>query len=174
MSLKKLLILLLVILFTVLQCTLLNRIRIFNSKPDLLLILIVFFSFYYGRSYALSVGALCGIFTEATCGMPAGYAVFTYSLGGLLLGHFASWLYPVTAPQAGGISKQTFFSGICISFIFTFAIYFFLALLFLHNFNTNLSLFKALIFIVFPTAFYTAISAPIILRFLKTVLNIIK
>ncbi|MCQ9208799.1 MAG: hypothetical protein NG712_05420 [Omnitrophica bacterium] len=161
MSVKKSLILLLIILVTVLQCTILNRIRIFNVKPDILLSLVVFFSLYYGRSYALAVGAFCGVLAEATCGLPSGYVIFAYSLGGLILGHLARW-----------INKQTAFSEIAISFIFSFVIYSFLSVVLLQNFNTDLSLFKALIFIVFPASFYTALCAPITFRFLKTVLSI--
>lgn len=160
MRLKRLSILFLIILFTVLQCTLLERIRIFNAKPDILLILVIFFSLYYGRSYGLVLGALCGLFSEATSGLPAGGAVFAYSLGGLVLGHLGKWIY-----------KQTTFSGICISFIFSFVIYSLLALLFFQNIRPDLSLFKALPFTVFAASFYTAACAPITFRFLKTVLS---
>ena len=86
MSSRNLLILLLIIVFTVLQCTALNYIRILEAKPDLLLILIVFFSFNLNPLYGLGVGALCGLFSEATSGIPSGLAVLADSTGGLMLG----------------------------------------------------------------------------------------
>ena len=165
---KKLLILFLVVLFTVLQCTLLHYIRIFESKPDILLILIIFFSLHHGQIYGLAVGALCALFSEATCGLPTGAAVFTYSLAGLLLGHIARWVY--TRRVLGQMS---------ISFIFCCLIYLFLFLVFqtfgansvrysLSN-GTGLSLGNALISIILPASFYTACVSPLVFWFLKTI-----
>ena len=179
---KKLLILFIVVLFTVLQCTLLNYIRIFEIKPDILLILIIFFSLYHGQIYGLAVGALCALFSEATCGLPTGAAVFTYSLGGLLLGHIARWVY-----------KRGIFGQMSMSFIFCCVIYLFLFLVFqtfgatsvrysLSNGavpirwqasnGAGLSLVNALSFIILPASFYTACISPLVFRFLKIVLNI--
>ena len=157
---RKLLIIFLIILFTVLQCTALNYIQIFKVKPDILLILIVFFSLYYGQIYGLIIGALCGLFSELSSGIPPGFAVLTYSLGGLILGYIGRWVVSLRV-----------FGELCISFIFSMAVYTFLFLLF-QIFKANLSLFNALIFIILPASFYTAVVTPVLFRFLETVLNI--
>ncbi|MBL7084973.1 MAG: rod shape-determining protein MreD [Candidatus Omnitrophica bacterium] len=157
---KKLLILLLVILFTLLQSTVLNYIRIFKVKPDILLILIIFFSLKLGRIYGLIVGALCGLLNEATSGIPSGVAVLVYSFGGLLLGHIGKWVY-----------NQKLLGQLCITFVFSFTIY--LSLFFLsQTFNASLSLFAILVSTILPVSLYTAAISPFLFRFLKIALNI--
>lgn len=159
---KKLLILLLVILFTLLQSTALNYIRIFKVKPDILLILIIFFSLNLGQIYGLIIGALCGIFNEATSGIPSGVAVLVYSFGGLFLGHIGKWVY-----------NQKLLGQLYITFVFSFAIY--LSLFFLSQaFNASLSLFGILVSTILPASLYTAAVSPVFFRFLKTVLTISK
>lgn len=161
MKLKtKVIILFLIILFTILQCTALNYIQILKSKPDILLILIIFFSLHYGRIYGLTVGALCGFFSEATSGIPGHLAVFTYSLGGLFLGHLGRWIW-----------NQKIVGQLSTSFVFSLAIYLFLFFLF-KTFQANLSLFSALVFIILPASFYTAAVSPVLFRFLKLVFKI--
>lgn len=160
MKARKPLILFLIILFTVLQCTAFNYIRIFKTKPDILLLLIIFFSLYYGWIYGLMVGALCGLFSELSSGIPSGFAVLTYSLGGLILGHIGRWLVDLKI-----------FSQMAISFIFVLVIYTFLILLFQIS-NARLSLSDTLMFIILPASFYTACVSPFIFHFLKIVLNV--
>ena len=170
MKFRNLAILFLIILFTVLQCTVLNYLQIFKTKPDLLLILIIFCSLYYGQLYGLFVGAVCGLFSEATSGISLGFAVFAYSLGGFILGYSARWVYPIPAYKSTRYS-ETFLSQICISFIFSVAVYSILFFLLQIN-NRDLSLFKTLIFIILPASLYTAAVAPALLYFLKTTFNI--
>lgn len=170
MQSRKSLILVLIILCAILQATLLDLIQIFNTKPDILLILIVFFSLYYGRSYGLIVGAVCALFAEATSNVPSGILLFTYSLAGLVLGHLSKWIDAFSLDRSFKFWKQIFFGEICAAFIFSFIIYLFLFFLFPAS-NINLSLGRALIFIILPASLYTAITAPILFSFLKTVLN---
>ena len=162
MKAKKPLILFLIILFTVLQCTALNYIQIFKVKPDILLILIIFFSLYYGRIYGLIIGAVCGLFSELSSGIPPGFAVLTYSLAGLILGYIGRW-----------VVNLRIFGQLYISFIFSIAVYTFLFLLF-QIFKANLSLFNALIFIILPASFYTAAISPVIFRFLRFLTSLVK
>lgn len=157
---NKLLIFSLVILFAVLQATLFNYIRIFRIKPDVLLLLVIFFSFYYGRIYGLVVGALCGLFSEATSAVPTAAVVFLYSFGGLILGQLGRWVLSLRA--LGQMS---------ISFIFSFVIYFFLFFL-LQTSGANLSIFNSLISVILPASFYTAAVSPVLFYFLKTVFYI--
>lgn len=157
---RKLLILFTIILFTILQSTVLNYIQIFKTKPDILLILVIFFSLNFGRIYGLSVGAICGFFGETTSGFPSGSLVFVFSLGGLILGHIGRLVY-----------NQRILGKVCISFISTFIIYFFLFLL-LQSSNTNLPLFNTIIFIILPASIYTAAVSPVIFSFLNLILQV--
>ena len=157
---KKLLILFLIVLFTVLQCTALNYINIFKIKPDILLVLIIFFSLNFGKIYGMIVGALCGLFNEATCGVACGQMVFIYSFAGLILGYIGRWVY-----------NQRIANQICIAFVFNLVIYLFLFFLFQLE-NVNLPLFSALIFTILPASIYTALVTPVLFLFLNTVLNL--
>lgn len=157
---KKILVLFLIILFAVLQNTALNYIRIFSIKPDLLLILVIFFALYYGQIYGMTIGALCGLFGEATSGIPTGIMVLAYSFGGLVLGHIGKLIY----------NRKTA-SQLCISFVFTLSIQLLLFVIFQTR-SANLSFLNAFIFIILPASFYTAGVSPWVFIFLKTILNI--
>jgi rod shape-determining protein MreD len=163
-------ILFLVVLFTILQATLLNYIQIFCIKPDILLVLVAFVSLNLGRCYGLSTGVLCALFTEASSGLSSGSALFVYSLAGLVLGHMGRLIYPVP-DSASTDYRQKILAESAIVFIFTFTIYSFLFLL-LGMDKTNLSFFGALFLVILPAAFYTAFFSPLIFRFLKLILNI--
>ncbi|MFC1631597.1 hypothetical protein ACFL1I_04275 [Candidatus Omnitrophota bacterium] len=168
---RKLIILLIIVLFAALQGSLLELVRIFNVKPDLLLILVVFFSLYFGRTYGLGCGALCGFFTELTSSpVCQGAVLFTYSLLGLILGSIAKWVYlhPV---RNKGLFNQAAVSQIAITFIFTFLAYLFLALFFGMR-QMELLLPQAMLYVILPAACYTASLAPIIFSCLETVLNV--
>ena len=156
MKLSQPLILLLIVLFTVLQATVLNFLQIFNIKPDILLILLIFFSLNGGRSYGLGLGALSGIFSESTSGLPAGSAFFVYALGGLILGHLGHWL-----------DQQRISSQISLTLIFTFLTYLSLFLIWQSS-DLGLSLFQALIYIILPACLYTALISPLLFRLLKS------
>ncbi|MBN3038651.1 MAG: rod shape-determining protein MreD [Candidatus Omnitrophica bacterium] len=160
MKAKKSLVLILVVLFTMLQCTVLNYLQVFKIKPDILLILVLFFSLYYGRFYALGVGVLCGLFAQATSGIGSGAVVFVYALGGLILAHLTSFIY-----------KQNILSQMLISFIFTFLVYLSLFFTF-HLLDIQPPLLNALFFVILPASFYTACIAPFLFYFLKMAFNI--
>jgi cell shape-determining protein MreD len=157
---RKLLILFLIILFTVLQCTVLDYIRIFKTKPDILLILVIFFSLYYGQRYGLAVGALSGMFSEATSGIPSGIIVLVYSIGGIVLGRMGRWVYLAPVHRGGGYNQKILWQ-MAVSFIFTFTVYLSLFLI-LHATKGDLSCFKALISVILPSSFYTAFIAPLV------------
>jgi rod shape-determining protein MreD len=160
---KKILILFLIILFTVLQSTIINYIQILSIKPDILLILVVFLSLHYGQICGLTTGAICGLLMEATSGISTGTAVFAYALGGLFLGYFGKWIY-----------NQRVIAQINITFMSSLFIYLFLFLLFqsFKDFTVNLSLFRALVYIILPTSIYTTIFSLPFFRFLKKTFNV--
>jgi len=160
MNSRNLLILLLIILFTVLQCTALNYIRILGAKPDLLLILIVFSSFNLNPLYGLGVGALCGLFSEATSGIPSGLAVLAYSAGGLILGYIGRWVY-----------NPTLFGEMCLTFVSALGVYLFFFFL-LQTINMTLPFLNAFVSIILPASFYTACVAPALFRFLRIILPV--
>jgi hypothetical protein len=178
---RKLVILFLIILFTVLQSTLLNYIQIFNAKPDILLILIIFSSFNYGPIYGLLTGALCGLFSEAASGVSTGTFVLAYSLGGLLIGQlsrrinpaFLSRSQPLAAQGRLRLDKQRIALEMGVSFIFSLAVYLFLFFIFRSS-GADLPLFNALAGIIMPACFYTACVSPFVFSFLRAVFGILE
>ncbi|NQT00237.1 MAG: rod shape-determining protein MreD [Candidatus Omnitrophica bacterium] len=161
MKAPRLLILSLIVLFTLLQSSIVNWIQIFRVKPDILIVLVIFFSLYFGRIYGLIIGAICGFFSELTSGLPSGFAVSLYSLGGLILGQLRRWAYP----------DFSTLSVITTTFISTFAVY--LSLFFLYQiFGVKLSVFNIMMFLILPASVYTAVVSPFLFRFLKIVLRV--
>jgi len=159
---------LLILIFTVLEATAVNYIRIFNSKPDLLLILIAFVSLNWGAVLGLAIGALCGLFAEATSGMPAGFLILSYSLGGLALGGIGKLIYHSTLYKSE-FYRQKILTDISITFIFTLAIYLWLFFL-LRIAGKDLYFLNTFIFVMLPACFYTAACAPVLFRFMKIIL----
>ncbi len=160
MKRQKLIILLLIMFFTVLECTALRSIRIIGIKPDLLLLLVLFFGLYGSRFYALGVGVLCGMFVEATSGIHAGVAVGLYSVAGLVLTLLTRVVY-----------KQRIIDQIIIAFIATFLIY--LGLFFSFGvYALGPPLLETLIYVILPASCYTACVAPFLFYFLKMACSI--
>ncbi|MBN2097647.1 MAG: rod shape-determining protein MreD [Candidatus Omnitrophica bacterium] len=161
MKSRNLFIFLLIFCFTILQSTVLNYLQIFATQPDLLLILIIFCSLTFGKIYGLTTGAISGIFAEVSSGFSSGILVFTYALGGLILGYIGRW-----------VELQKTLGQVIVSFIFTFLIYLFIFLLLkIGTGALELSLFNALRFTLLPAAAYTAILTPIMFKFLKIILG---
>lgn len=156
---RKLVILFLILLFTLLQTTALNYLSIFNNKPDLLLLLTGFIALNWGGLYGLIVGAVCGVFTEATSGIFSGSLVLSFSLGGLFLGYIGKWVY-----------AQKIWLKVAMSFVFTLVVYLNIFLI-LQASGVSPSFLTSLIFIILPTCCYTAICAPVLFRFLSVVLS---
>jgi len=82
-NLSSLLFLLVLIIF---QSTLLNKIELFDTKPDLVLIVIVIFSNYFGSLKGELFGAASGLVEDFITLSPLGFNTFVRTLTGYLAG----------------------------------------------------------------------------------------
>jgi len=82
-NLSSILFLLGIIIF---QSTLLNKMEIFNTKPDLVLIVIVIFSNYFGSLKGELFGAASGLVEDFITLSPLGFNTFVRTLTGYLAG----------------------------------------------------------------------------------------
>lgn len=172
---RKALILAIIIIVALLQCTALNYLQLLNNKPDILLILVVFFSLTYGQIYGLATGAFCGLLSEITSGLPAGTAIFTYSFGGFILAYLGKLSYFAFAAgeemnkegKSRPYAQQTAIQ-ILICFIFSLGIYLSI-FLYLQSSSMHLVLFNVLLSVILPASLYTAVVSPLIFRFLQTI-----
>ncbi|MFH1045445.1 MAG: hypothetical protein V1727_00590 [Candidatus Omnitrophota bacterium] len=148
--------------FVLAQSTLVRVVTLFGVKPDIVVILVMFISLWYGRINAALIGLFCGFFVEITSGLPAGAALGPYVLGGLILAHLASvvWYTQWYTQRVGG--------QMLIAFLFTFTIYLFQFFL-LRPAAIELSLLSALVGIILPVSLYTAGVSPLLFYLLNTI-----
>lgn len=73
--------------------TVLNHIKLLGAKPDLLLIMVVFFALRFGKIFGFWIGLLCGLLQDALSGFIFGTATVGFSLCGLIIGIFSKDIY---------------------------------------------------------------------------------
>ncbi|SDZ80551.1 rod shape-determining protein MreD [Lachnospiraceae bacterium NK3A20] len=81
------------ILVFVLQCTLMDRIRIAEVSPNLLIVLVATFSFLLGDQQGLLLGFMVGLLSDIFFGPLLGFNALVYALIGFLAGKFQRILY---------------------------------------------------------------------------------
>lgn len=82
----------LLIAFYLLQTTIFSRLDIAGIKPDIILILLVFIAYRYGRVPGMFMGFFTGLLLDFTEGNYLGYYALLYLVVGYLLG-FCNKLY---------------------------------------------------------------------------------
>ena len=90
---KKTTLVLFLLTVTIIQITVLNSVKFFGAKPDLMLITVVFFALRFGPGYGFWVGFLCGLLQDALSGLPFGAATGAFSLCGLTIGTFSNVIF---------------------------------------------------------------------------------
>ena len=104
--------------FFFLETALFNRLRIFGTKPELLLVATIFFGFYFGRFRGMEVGAVAGLLKD----------VFTIGAFGV-----NAFLFLTAGFIAGAIKDKVFKETFIMQFFFSFlAALFFSSIFFLH------------------------------------------
>lgn len=183
MKTPKTTLLLLIIFFAVLQCTLLNTIKILGIKPDILLILIVFIGLHLGPLHSFCAGTLAGTLIATTSALPYGIATAAYSSGALILGYLGKWFYPALFYSSGAnfsspifhpSLKQRLAGEISITLVVSLIIHSLLYFL-LQLCNTQPAAFlNAFFFVILPLSLYTAFVCPVVFCFIITVLQLSK
>lgn len=82
---KKRILFLIIIICGLLQVTILNNIRVFNAKPDLLLICMVLASLTFELKWAFALSVFCGVFKDIFFQAPFGINTLLFSLWCLLI-----------------------------------------------------------------------------------------
>jgi rod shape-determining protein MreD len=69
----------------ILQATVLNSVRVFNVKPDILLVIAAFLSLECDLRWALLLSVFAGVLKDALIGNPFGLNAFMFALWSLLI-----------------------------------------------------------------------------------------
>lgn len=129
-----------------LQLTLLNYLKLFGSKPDLILILVVFFGLFLGPSAGIETGLAAGFLEDIFVTDIFGINALALGLAGLIAGLISTKVYR----EAGATQ---FFLLILFS-VFTMSVHF--AAAGLADGNATPGFFEYLVTSIFPAALYTA------------------
>lgn len=158
---QKIILILFVILFALLQSTVLNYVSFAGVKPDILLVIVIFTSFYTDWRFAFKIGLLAGLLKDILSGGIFGLDILIYGFCGLILGLYSKKIY-----REGPISGVVICFGVTLSLM---CLYYVITNIFLPlpNFVESLKI------VIFPTAIYTSLVFWVISSFLSKVINII-
>jgi rod shape-determining protein MreD len=144
-----------IIIFALLQATILNYVNIFNAKPDLLLISVIIASLFFKPRWAISLSIFSGVLKD----------IFSVNVFGINTILFFLWSLLIIK-----LSREISFDSNYVRLVFIFIIAILnniitrLIFLFLGNF-ISLGLFLRITFI---GSLYTALIFPLALKFAQT------
>ncbi len=140
------------------QATVLSRFTIMGSRPDLMIICVIFFGLFLGRSAGLEVGAVAGLMTDLFSLDYFGINMVVYGITGLLAGSLrSSFARESKRSQALLVFACTAFS-MCVHFAIASAF----------SRSISLGFFEYLKVCVVPAGIYTAlVSIPIFMKFIN-------
>jgi len=123
--------------------------------PDLILILIVFYTLKFGQLYGIILGFILGGITDFSTGSILGSSMFTKTLSAFIAGYFSN------DNQTSSIIKSPLFLGI----IFLSSLVNAIAYSLIANFDISLNIFTLIFEEGFLPAVYTTIIASIVMIF---------
>lgn len=144
-----------VVISIILQTTLFNYIEIRGIKPDLILIVVVFWSLARGSWAGMLIGFGGGLLQDCFSGALLGTNALTKTLLGFLIGLGTKTIY-----------KEKFFTQISVLFGCTL-LEGFLFFLLLTIFGLNQPFLKVMSDLIIPLSFYNALVGPFIFYFLR-------
>ena len=159
MTKKRIAPLILLLFLVILQTTSLNRLSILGIKPDLLLILVIFFGLYKGPLSGACYGFLAGILLDLFSPAPLGTNAFSKTVLGFLAGAVAPLLY-FEAPLIQGL---LLFIGMFLEGMILFIL--------LSSFQLVPSFSYSFLYIILPAALYTSLLTPLLFYAFKKVGN---
>jgi rod shape-determining protein MreD len=155
---KNLAFLVVILILYILQITLLDFFRVFNVKPDLLLIAVVFASLIFDLRWALPFGVLSGVFKDT-------FSATTFGTNTLL---FSLWSFLIFR-LAKKISIDDDFRSAILIFIVSILHNIIIGLLFIYSGNAlPLGIFLRIICI---SSIYTALVLPLIFRVINPIFS---
>lgn len=146
------------LLALLLQITIMNRLRIFGARPELMVICVTFFGLFFGRSAGLETGIVAGALTDLFSLDYFGINMFVYGVTGLFAGSLRS-----------SFAKESKRSQAMLVFFctaFSMSLHFCLASVFSRSVSFGFSNF--LMACIVPVGLYTAIvSIPVFMKFIE-------
>ncbi|MBI3990850.1 MAG: rod shape-determining protein MreD [Candidatus Omnitrophica bacterium] len=156
---KKLIFFFLIIIFALLQATLLNCIDIFNIKPDLLLASVIISSLSFNPVWALSLSIFAGILKDI-------FSANTFGMNTIL---FFLWsLFIIELSR--GITFDSKYIRLALIFIIAILNNIIIRLIFL--FLGNLIPWGIFLRITLVESLYTALFLPLVFKFSHSLLNV--
>jgi len=139
----------------ILQFTVIRFIEIVHWRPDLILIVLVFFSLKKGPNWGMTAGFVSGLLQDLISVEMLGLTALTKTLAGFLAGVLSGKL----------TTRAEFFLVLLISGFVHDLVYFFISTL-----GENFSLHSLLIFYTIPNLLYTVIIGAIMYYFFEPIL----
>jgi len=140
-----------VLIFSLLQVTFVDYIKIFGAKPDLFAVAVVIAAIYFAPRWALAISLFAGILKDT-------FSIDAFGINTLLL--------PILCFLVMRLSKEVTLDNIVASGIVTFVVIIVYALLsrLISMYSNNQIPFLAFLRISFFEALYTALIFPLIFR----------
>ena len=152
-------VLILLLIFTILQSTVLCYFEICSIKPDIILIAVIYFALYGGRKFGSEIGITGGLLKDIVSGLPFGLSILSFGGLGFLVGSVGSRLYK-ESPFTQII--LTIGSAVSISLFYYVGSYI----------SRRLPPFSEFFrFIILPSGVYTALVSPAIFLMLRLMLK---
>ncbi len=139
----------------ILQITVIRFIEILHWRPDLLLIVLVFFSLRKGPNWGMTAGFLCGLLQDLISVEMLGLTALAKTLAGFVAGVLSGKLS----------SRAEFFLVLLISGFIHDLVYFFVSTL-----GENFSVYALLLFYTIPNLVYTVVMGAILYYFFEPIL----
>lgn len=140
-----------------LHLTLLNHIKIYGAKPDLILLCVVFFGLFLGPGAGLESGAFAGILCDMFTLDFFGINALVYGLSGLVAGLLGDKVFKE--------SKRTEFAIVFFFTVFSMTLHFIIVSILSRS--IGLTFFEYFFTSMLPSGLYTAlVSVPIFVKFI--------
>lgn len=105
----------------IIQATALNYFVLFGVKPDLLLICVIYFGFYFEKKTSIKIAILAGAFKDITTTALLGSNVFAFCLCALFLAHFGNHFYKNRVPTRILLGSLLYCAAGFVVFIINYA-----------------------------------------------------
>lgn len=144
------------VLALILQATILGRINIFGTTPDLVILLVIFFASFFGAAIGLEAGFFAGIFKDILSSGIFGVNAVILAVTGLVVG--------ILSPKFFRESRITQSLIVFMFVIFSMLLYY--VACFFASRTGYAKLSEYLFCLIIPTAIYTSFTSVIIFPFL--------
>lgn len=147
----------LVLLNVILEATLFQYLRIFDVKPDFVIILIIAYAILEGGAYSTVIGLASGLLIDIMYGRILGVNAFSYMITGYLLGQ-----------AHDNVFKDSILPPVLFNFAAVFIyqhLYFFLMYMTGNLLHDGFSYTNILFRMIIPQSFYNAVLGAIIYRY---------